>query len=391
MLHLLKERGFDMKIVVVGAGPVGCYTAQLLKHYGIKTKIIEEHKEIGKPVKCAGIIGKQVFKNTLLPFSEDSIVNQINGALIFYKGDSFLIERQDVAYVIDRERFDKELSKDLEIECGRRLVGIEADGEGYRLETNLGDIYADMVIGADGPRSRVREFIEKESGEENDLRYYYGFQYRVKLEKGIPLDKVNFTQVHTREGNPFFIWIIPEGKKIVRLGIISKDGKGKEELDCFREGLNITLGSEIIDSLAGVIPIGWRGRNVYKNIALVGDAACQVKPLTGGGIYYGLKSAEILAEGIRNNRLDEYDRKLKEKFGKEIKFGLKARKLYEEIQDKELKNMFLLFKKNAGLIERVADFENHSIIFKEILKNPKIFIDAGKILGRNLRKLREIF
>jgi len=380
-----------MKIVVVGAGPTGCYTAQLLKHYGIKTKIIEEHNEIGKPVKCAGIIGKQVFKNTLLPFSEDSIVNQINGALFFYKGDSFLIKRQEVAYVIDRERFDKELSKDLDIECGRKLVGIKTDGEGYSLKTNSGDIYADMVIGADGPKSTVREFVEKEIGEKSDIRYYYGFQYRVKLEKGIPPDKVNFTQVHTQEGNPFFIWIIPEGEKIVRLGIISKDSKGKEELDYFREGLNITLGSEIIDSLAGVIPIGWRDRNVYKNIALVGDAACQVKPLTGGGIYYGLKAAEILAECIRNNKLDEYYRRLKEKFGKEIQFGLKARKLYEEIQDKELKNMFLLFKKNAGFIERVADFENHSIVFKEILKNPKIFIGTGKILGRNLRKLREIF
>jgi len=89
-----------------------------------------------------------------------------------------------------------------------------------------------------------------------------------------------------------------------------------------------------------MIPVGLT-KNYYKNIALVGDAAVQVKPLTGGGIFYGLKSAELLAECIRDNRLDEYDRRLKRKFGKEIKFALKARKFYEEINEKELKNIFM--------------------------------------------------
>jgi flavin-dependent dehydrogenase len=135
-----------------------------------------------------------------------------------------------------------------------------------------------------------------------------------------------------------------------------------------------------------MIPVGVT-KNYYKNIALVGDAAVQVKPLTGGGIFYGLKSAELLAECIRDNRLDEYDRRLKRKFGKEIKFALKARKFYEEINEKELKNIFMLFKKNAGFIEKVANFENHSVIFIEILKNPKIFRDARQILSRNIGKL----
>ena len=48
-----------MEIVIVGAGPTGCYTAQLLKKYGFKTRIIEEHREVGKPVSCAGLVGRQ--------------------------------------------------------------------------------------------------------------------------------------------------------------------------------------------------------------------------------------------------------------------------------------------------------------------------------------------
>ena len=378
-----------MEIVIVGAGPAGCYTAQLLKNYGFKTRIIEEHREVGKPVRCAGLVGRQVFENTLLPLSETSIINQINGALFFYRDDNFQIKREGVAYVIDREKFDKNLSQGLEIECGKKLIEIKKEGSSYILKTTLEDIYADLVIGADGPSSQVRKFInvnknngkdEKKDRKRERVKLYVGVQYRMKLDK--ELTPPSITQVHLREGIPFFIWIIPEGDNIIRLGVISKNCR--KDLEQFIEDFRIK--GEIIEKLSGIFLVGLT-QNFYQNIALVGDAACQVKPLTGGGIYYGLKSAELLAECIRDNILDEYDKRLKRKFGKEIKFALKARKFYEEINEKELKNIFMLFKKNAGFIEKVANFENHSVIFKEALKNPKIFIEVGKILGRNIGKI----
>ena len=207
-----------------------------------------------------------------------------------------------------------------------------------------------------------------------------GVQYRIKVEENLLYSKI--TQVHLREGIPFFIWVIPEGNNIIRVGVISENAH--EDLIGFLREFKIK--GEIIGKLAGMIPVGFT-TNYYKNIALVGDAAVQVKPLTGGGIYYGLKSAELLVKCIRENKLDEYGRRLKKKYEREIKFGLKARKLYEEINGKELKNIFMIFKKNAGIIEKAANFENHSVIFIEILKNPGMFRDASQILSRNIRKL----
>jgi len=376
-----------MKIVIVGAGPVGCYTAQLLKNYGLKTRIIEEHKEVGKPIRCAGLVGRQVFEKTLLSFSESSILNRIDGASFFYGNDNFQINREGVAYVIDRERFDKNLSEGLEVECGKRVVEIKEGKTGYILKTNDNDdIHADLVIGADGANSRVRKYInfvnsDWVSDKKRDyIKNYLGIQYRIKVEEDLLCNKI--TQVHLREGIPFFIWVIPEGNNIVRVGVISENAR--EDLEEFLKGFKIE--GEIIGKLAGMIPVGFT-KNYYKNIALVGDAAVQVKPLTGGGIYYGLKSAELLAKCIRDNMLDKYDKRLKRKYGREIKFGLKARKLYEEINEKELKNIFMMFKKNAGIIERVANFENHSIIFIEFLKNPGMFRDVSKILSRNIGKI----
>ena len=409
-----------MEIVIVGAGPIGCYTAQLLKKCGINSfRIIEEHGEVGRPVRCAGIVGKPVFEDSLIPLSRDSILNQINGALFFYRGDSFKIERSGVALVVDREKFDKELSQGLKVEYGIRLLEIEEEGEGdgaagsgegsrYRLKTNQGDIWADMVIGADGPRSRVKKFIDskservkrgsgakKDNGNVNrgiddsgETKFYKGVQYRIKLDDLKGLEDEFFsgemTRVYMREGIPFFVWIIPEGDGIIRLGVIAENGRKELERVIEEEGIK----GEIIDRLAGIISIGLC-QSAYKKVAVVGDAARQVKPLTGGGIYYGMKAAEILVECIREGALAEYDKRWKSKFGREIKFGLWARKVYERLNkdEHELKDIFSLFKENAEFIERVANFENHSLLFREAFKKPKIFVKAGKIFGRNIGKI----
>ena len=421
-----------MEIVIVGAGPIGCYTAQLLKKCGIDSfRIIEEHDEVGKPVRCAGIVGKPVFEDSLIPLSRSSILNQINGALFFYKGDSFKIERREVAFVVDREKFDKELSRGLEVEYGRRLLGIEEEQDErsrYRLKTNRGDISADIIIGADGPRSEVRKFIDSKGikakressgvkknddnisednkdsegsdgsdgsdgtgpGSGGGTNFYKGVQYRIKLDYSESLGlKDEFfsgelSRVYMREGVPFFVWIIPEGDGIIRLGVIAKNGRRELERVIEEEGIK----GEIIDRLAGIIPIGLC-QSVYGKVAVVGDAARQVKPLTGGGIYYGMRAAEILVECVREGELAEYDKRWKSRFGREIKFGLWARKVYERLNkdEHELKNIFSLFKENAKFIERAANFENHSLVFKEALKNPKIFMEAGKIFGRNIGKI----
>jgi len=248
-----------MEIVIVGAGPIGCYTAQLLKKCGINSfRIIEEHRDVGRPVRCAGIVGKPVFEDSLIPLSRDSILNQINGAFFFYRGGSFKIKSSGVALVVDREKFDKELSQGLEVEYGRRLLEIKEGqdkGSRYMLKTNQGDIWADMIIGADGPQSRVRKFIDlkekderrgdrakKNDGNSNygsdgsgETKFYKGVQYRIKLKDKFFYGEMN--GVYMREGIPFFVWIIPEGNGIIRLGVIAENGRGELERVIEEEGI----------------------------------------------------------------------------------------------------------------------------------------------------------
>jgi len=345
-----------MKTIIVGAGPVGCYTALLLKHYGIDSLIIEEHKEVGKPVRCAGVVGREVFEDLILPLSKKSIKNQLDGAIIYYNGGNFLIKRERVAYVIDREAFDKELSKGLNIEYNTRFLGFGKRSSSYLIKTNRGNFYSDILIGADGANSRVRKAVWLSS----DVEYYKGVQFRIRTES----KRRNLAEAHFK--SPFFSWVIPEGNGIIRAGTLSR----KEDCEHGDFIKDLRIKGEILDKVEGLIPVGYSD-TIRENVALVGNAACQVKPLTGGGIYYGLKCAEILARCIKDGKLPSYDRNWKKLFGREIRLGLLVRRILEEMSDKALRILFNMAKENSDLISEIGDFEKHSSIFWGLVKTAK--------------------
>jgi geranylgeranyl reductase family protein len=366
------------KIVIVGAGPMGCYAGRLLKHFGFTPLILEEHGEVGRPVSCAGIVGRDVFTDMLLPISKKSILNTIDGAKVSYNGYAFLLKRPGVAHIIDRALFDQELSAGLKIEFHTKLEGIEKSGPGYRLKTTNGEYYADYVIGADGPNSRIRKSLRFDS----NMKLYKGLQYRVKLEIA-DCDRVEVSYV-----KPFslFTWLIPEGNGVARIGTICD--KPSQELERFMKERN--LKGEIIERNAGPIPIG-TCQLVKGSAALVGDAACQIKPITSGGIYYGMKSAELMVSALKEGKLQDYERLWNEEFGKEIRLCLLARYIMENMSEEALSKVFAYVKDNASLIERIGDFENHSTVFWSLIANPRTYPTIGNVLFDVLKKPRILF
>ena len=47
---------YDYDVVIIGAGPVGGYTARLLCERGLSVLMVEEHNEVGRPFQCAGLV-----------------------------------------------------------------------------------------------------------------------------------------------------------------------------------------------------------------------------------------------------------------------------------------------------------------------------------------------
>ncbi len=370
-----------MRILIVGAGPVGCYTAQLLKERGYHSILLEEHTMLGKPVHCAGIVSREVL--TLIePFIfTDAIKSRIDNFSINTPWEApFSISKEGIALVLNREKFDSSLGEGLDVHLGERVSSIRNNSGIYMVNTEQGGKYeADILIGADGANSIVRKYflnnyIGKDNKDNIKLDYYFGLQYQIELDDSSQLINHNEIRVFFNSRIPFFIWIVPEKGHSLRIGVLADNGK-KVLTDFMREQ---GIEGRIEEIFTGKISIGFIPTS-DDNIALVGDAACQIKPLTGGGLSYGLQSAVILADCIKEGKLEQYDSRWKKKFGKEIRFGIKARKIYENLDESQRWEIFKLFKKNSDFIEKIVDYDQHSKLFREASRQPRILLDAGKV------------
>ena len=361
------------RIVIVGAGPIGSYLAQLLKGKGLEPLLIEEHKELGKPVHCAGLVGRKVFEEARIPISSDCVLNTINGAIIQLGSDSVEIRRKEVAYVIDREQFDKRLGEDLDVRFETKFIGLEQGNGSYIVETDKGDIKADIVVGADGAKSSVREFVVSDK-----VTYLKGVQFRMKLE---PRYK-DMVEVYIKR--PYFYWIIPESEEIVRIGVLSKNPY--HDLMCFVEERK--LKGEILEKFAGMVPLTHFDCLAKDRVFLMGDCASQIKPLTYGGVYMGMRAAEMLTDCICNQTHDKYSAFWKKRFGTEIMIALRAREIFQRLADNELQRIFSFVRERVSLIEERADFENHSLLAWEFLKDP---FASKEIIGILLKIIKASF
>ncbi len=360
-----------MKITVIGAGPAGLLASHLLKKAGHEISIIEEHKIIGRPVSCSGLIGKDYFDHFDNFNFKTSILNRIDGAIVNFGNDSFELKRKGVSYVVDRSAFDQTLSKGLEVSLDERFQSFDRNKEKISIKTNKRKFNTDLLIGSDGPSSRVRaqEFDYK-------LRYYKGYQVRIKAD----LDLNNFVQVYLEK--PFFTWIIPEGGGIYRMGTVSDNPKETLRKFMFEKSIK----GEIIEVQAGVIPVG-RG-DVYKDrVFLLGDAACQVKPLSGGGVYYGALASESLAKSIISGKYNDYPLMCNKLIGKEISWGLFMRKIYENLSEKELNKIFDFLRSKKQILNESGSFDEHSKTIFSLIKDHNILSFLPVLLRAYIRSL----
>ena len=109
----------------------------------------------------------------------------------------------------------------------------------------------------------------------------------------------------------------------------------------------------------GGVPLKPLARTYSERLMVVGSAAGQVKPTTGGGIYYGLLCADIAADNLHRalkndalsaKNLASYEKAWKRKLGRELKVGYWARKFYELLSDAQIDRIFGIIESN-GIVE----------------------------------------
>jgi geranylgeranyl reductase family protein len=286
--------------VVVGAGPAGSRFARTAAERG-RSVLVLEQGEVGKPLACSGHVSLDLWEFVPERYHDELFQNAIHGARFHLGGPGSreypFYTDDPISNAVDRVRLDEVLAEvageagadvrdhhtvtSVEERHDRAVVEAKGPDGVERFETR-------MVVGADGPRSRVRSEVGLPEPEEF-LHGVLGFDFQA--------DHQEFVDVHLTVPR-FFAWRIPRGDAGVEYGLAvapGDDAPGRFEELCDGYGV------EMDERCSGLIPIGPPDRVTGDRTLLVGDAAAQTKPFTGGGILYGMRAADVAAREVDPN------------------------------------------------------------------------------------------
>jgi len=385
-------RNYD--VAVVGSGPIGSTLARYVAKEGFKVVILEKKRNVGVPLQCAGLLGKRIKKINILP--HEFIMNEIYGAYLHSPSETILkVSKKDPeAYVIDRVAYDQFLS-DEAVQSGAQLLlnhRVESVNihNGEVFVRNGEKISAQVVVGADGYNSMVSRLFN--SASEN----YEAVQYLMSV-KGVERDYVHVKA--ESQISPGFLWIIPISDSLVRVGMFSSlpYKEASAHLEGYIQKNPQLKNSTYLKKYHGCIPIFNPKKQIVKKRAiLVGDAASQVKPTTGGGLTLGFLCAKLASEvmvkalEIENTEiLQKYQTLYGKKFGKELKTQRMVHKTFQSLNDAELDFMFSKLKEEDAedLISEYGDMDTQSPLVKEMLRRGIIFSILPQLLSRRISSL----
>ena len=372
--------------VVVGAGPIGGYVAGKIAEKNNKVIIFEKNRQIGTPVNCAGLVSPRVFD--FLDIQKEKVIqNTLKGANIHSpSGDILTIGGNRVhAYAIDRKKFDNEIikkskEKGVQVFLENNVLSAQKIGEYIEITTSKKlEVKTKLVIGADGPYSKIRDrFILPEPKE---------FLRGIGAEITNTTLNPEFVEIFVGEkiAPGFFAWIIPTNNKgtNARVGLCTNQNiSPKFYFQNFLKNKNtkqFLKNIKIIKYIGGVIPLGFLKKTYASNVLIVGDAAAQVKPTSGGGIYTGLVSAnhcaKVALEALQKRNfssqfLKKYHKLWYADIGMELFLGMRFRKIFKNLTDNQMDKYIKKFQnqKIIDIISQYGDIDYPSKLVTPLLK-----------------------
>lgn len=385
----------SLDAIVVGGGPCGSFAAWTLAKLGAKIAVFEEHKKIGLPSHCAGHVSLRGLERLGLRLPRRIFENEISGAFFYSpSGLQFRVKRTSpVTYVLNRELLDKHLAE-LAMKAGAQyFTGLRVNSIVLKSGSVAGvcvgrkgakeTVTSNIVIDAEGCSS----LLLKKAGLQTLDRSMVVNAIQAEVDQ---VDDIDIDMVEVYLGQEYapglFAWIIPKKDGSAKVGLATKKGNPREYLKRFMQKHPVAserlIGSKITRLSMHPISLGGAIPKTYANgLLVVGDAASQVKPTTGGGIIFGLLCARIAGrvtyEAIENRDFSEkilsrYQLQWRKLIGFDLAMMLKLRRMLDRLSNDKMDKIINLCTKleiNKILEEAGdADFMGSSLI--RMLPNP---------------------
>ncbi|HUV74478.1 MAG TPA: geranylgeranyl reductase family protein [Anaerolineae bacterium] len=336
-------------VVVVGAGPAGTTAARSAADRGHKVLLLEKRQEIGSPVRCAEGINREMLL-TFLQLDECWISARVRRSEIVTAdtGEVRSFAGEETGYILERRVFDRALAEKA-VGAGTSILLktavqglITKNGVVRGVRATDGhtewEIEARIVIGADGVESRVGHW----AGLDCTLRPSDSLVCAQYLLAGLDVDpECCLYYVGSDLAPGGYAWVFPKGEHRANVGLgVQADlaqASAMEYLERFIDQHPELERGSPVTLVAGSVPVGIaRGSIVTDGLMLVGDAARQADPLTGGGtanaMLAGRLAAEVAAKAVEEGdasagALKEYERRWQEGRGRQMQrnYRLKER------------------------------------------------------------------
>ncbi len=324
----------EYDIIVVGAGPAGSMAARFAAEQGVSVLMLEKDRDVGYPVRCGEAVGREGVEEFI--DSDDSWIKARINKLSFIApdGNEVIVEIKQMAYMLERRIFDYELAKTAaragtEILTRAYVNGLTFDndkvsGVKYEFRGEQKELKAKIVIAADGVESRVGRWA--------------GIKTHIDFREMECCSQVTVSNIQVDPGTLYlyfgkevapggYFWVFPKGSDTanIGLGVSGITGKSKSALSFLNDFMDKNYpGASILTSIAGGVPCSPTLEKISApGIMLVGDAARQVNPLSGGGIASGMIggsiAGRIAGEAVKQNKPDHiltYDKAWHDRLGK---------------------------------------------------------------------------
>jgi geranylgeranyl reductase family protein len=368
------------RVAILGGGPAGAFAAEQLASAGLDVLVFDEKLAWEKP--CGGGLTYKAYSqypflienSTPKRLITETILAAPHGGEVSLKLDDPLLiySRLDLnRMLLERaERAGAQIEK-------ARVLGMSRYGRGWQLRTSSGMADADFCIVATGARNALPEVGTELTPEDTmpALGYY------------VPGDQthIDIQFLPRLEG---YIWVFP------RCGHLSVGicGKG-EPASSLRKRLEQYLTqrgmawkgaafySHLLPSLDAA---SWKKNRVAgEGWMAVGDAAGLVDPVTGEGLYYAIRSADLAARALLSEASDaagkpgQYRQSLRHDFAADLEFGSRLAK-------RVFLGRFLFGSVPARMVQFTRRSPRFSAIIQDLFAGKQPYLDLKRRLLQNL-------
>ena len=347
---------FDL--LIVGAGPAGSLAAELLAQAGLEVALFDGRPE-GEPKACGGGVTAKALK--AWPQLLNAVGRTVTELDLYSPSGKQLHLALDEPFAIySRIAFDSYL-RDRARDAGAHVIPAKISTRrakrtdvGWRLKSESGAEFTGLfLVGAEGANSGVAKIL---AGPLPPSDMEVAFGYRAPL----PANDLAATVVAFLPGWIGYAWAFPRPDHISFGIATTQDAFKHQPLDdllwqfmlgyyqqCEGKAANFwstdnetpertriqahlrATAERYAARIPGLAATTWDTRKTCGNDwALLGDAAGFADPVTGEGIYYALRSAELFAEAYLSGIPLSYEQRWREDFGAELRRAAQMRRRF---------------------------------------------------------------